>query len=66
MNLIAMKTIKVICQNTSSVIEVEAGTSLLELKDKLGLGGKYPALAAYVNNRIKELNYRIFKPLAVR
>ena len=66
MNLIAMDTVKVICQNTSSVVEVEAGTSLLELKDKLGLGGKYPALAAYVNNRIKELNYRIFKPLAVR
>ena len=66
MNLIAMETVKVFCQNTSSVVEVEAGTSLLELKDKLGLGGKYPALAAYVNNRIKELNYRIFKPLAVR
>ena len=66
MNLIAMKTIKVICQNTSSVIEVEAGTSLLELEKKLGLDGKYPILAAYVNNRIKELNYRIFKPLAVR
>ncbi len=61
-----METVKVICQNTSSVIEVEAGTSLLELERKLALGGKYPMLAAYVNNRIKELNYKIFKPLAVR
>ena len=61
-----MNTVKVICQNTSSVIEVEAGTSLLELERKLALGGKYPMLAAYVNNRIKELNYKIFKPLAVR
>lgn len=66
MNLIAMETVKVICQNTSSVIEVEAGTSLLELERKLGIEGKYPVLAAYVNNRIKELNYKIFKPLAVR
>ena len=66
MNLIAMETVKVICQNTSSVIEVEAGTSLLELERKLGIEGKYPFLAAYVNNRIKELNYKIFKPLAVR
>ena len=61
-----METVKVICQNTSSVIEVETGTSLLELERKLGLSGKYPMLAAYVNNRIKELNYKIFKPLAVR
>ena len=60
-----METVKVICQNTSSVIEVEAGTSLLELERKLGIEGKYPFLAAYVNNRIKELNYKIFKPLAV-
>ena len=61
-----METVKVICQNTSSVIEVEAGTSLLELERRLALGGKHPMLAAYVNNRIKELNYKIFKPLAVR
>ncbi|MBR5863770.1 MAG: nucleoside kinase [Alistipes sp.] len=61
-----METVKVICQNTSSVVEVVAGTSLLELEQKLGFGGKYPMLAAYVNNRIKELNYKIYKPLAVR
>ena len=61
-----METVKVICQNTSSVVEVVAGTSLLELEQKLGLGGKHPMLAAYVNNRIKELNYKIYKPLAVR
>ena len=61
-----METVKVICQNTSSVIEVKTGTSLLELEKKLGLSEKYPMLAAYVNNRIKELNYKIFKPLAVR
>ena len=61
-----METVKVICQNTSSVVEVAAGTSLLELEKKLGFDGKYPMLAAYVNNRIKELNYKIYKPLAVR
>lgn len=61
-----METVKVICQNTSSVVEVVAGTSLLELEQKLGFDGKYPMLAAYVNNRIKELNYKIYRPLAVR
>ncbi len=61
-----METVKVICQNTSSVVEVAAGTSLLELEQRLAFGSKYPMLAAYVNNRIKELNYKIYKPLAVR
>jgi uridine kinase len=61
-----METVKVICQNTSSVIEVKAGTSLLELEKSLNLSNKHPFLAAYVNNRIKELNYKIYKPLAVR
>lgn len=58
--------VKVLCQNTSTTIEVEMGTSLLELQKMLGVTGPYPMLAAYVNNRLKELNYRIFKPMTVR
>ena len=42
------------------------GTSLLELLGQLPSQGEYPILAAYVNNRLKELNYRIFKPMTVR
>ena len=52
-------TVKVICQNTSTTLDVEMGTSLLELQEQLSIGGAYPLLAAYVNNRIKELNYKI-------
>ena len=58
--------VKVICQNISASIEVELGTSLSELLSIVGLQGEYPILAAYVNNRLKELNYRIFKPMVVR
>ncbi len=58
--------VTVICQNTSSQLEVEMGTSLRELLEQLSLKGDYPILAAYVNNRLKELNYRIFKPMMVR
>ena len=58
--------VKVLCQNTSTTIEVEMGTSLLELQEMLGVTGPYPMLAAYVNNRLKELNYKIFKPMTVR
>jgi len=59
-------TVKVICQNTSTILDVEMGTSLLELQEQLSIGGAYPLLAAYVNNRIKELNYKIYKPIMVR
>ncbi|MBQ8438043.1 MAG: nucleoside kinase [Alistipes sp.] len=58
--------VTVICQNTSTQLEVEMGTSLLELLGQLPSQGEYPILAAYVNNRLKELNYRIFKPMTVR
>lgn len=47
-------------------LDVEMGTSLLELLPLLNLEGDFPFLAAYVNNRLKELNYRIFKPMTVR
>ena len=58
--------VKVICENTSSHLEVEMGTSLLELIEKFEIKSDFPLLAAYVNNRLKELNYRIFKPMTVR
>ena len=58
--------IKVLCQNTSAEIEVEMGITLGELCAQLGIEGQYPILAAYVNNRLKELNSRLFKPAMVR
>ena len=41
------------------------GTSLLELVQGLRIESKYPLLAAFVNNKIKELNYRIYTPAKV-
>ena len=58
--------VQVICQNNAMRLDVEMGTSLLELLPLLNLEGDFPFLAAYVNNRLKELNYRIFKPMTVR
>ena len=49
-----------------SQIEVAMGTSLSELCEQLGIKCKYPVLAAYVNNRIKELGYKIYTPVTVR
>ena len=58
--------IKVFCENTSSHIQVEMGTTLAEICDSLALPNAYPILAAYVNNRIKELNYKVYTPISIR
>ena len=58
--------VKVLCQNTATELEVEMGITLGELLSRLNFSGEYPILAAYVNNRLKELNMRLFKPAVVR
>lgn len=59
-------TIQVICENTNSTAEVPMGTTLLELQGILHAEGAHPMLAAFVNNRIKELNYKIYRPVTIR
>jgi len=59
-------TIRIVCDNTNDTIDVAMGTSLLELEDRLGPRNGRPFLAAFVNNRIKELRYRIYTPVTVR
>lgn len=59
-------TIRVYCENTASHADVEMGTSLLSLLELLGIQNPYPMLAAYVNNRLKELNYRVYTPISIR
>lgn len=61
-----MNTIRVYCENTASYIDVEMGTSLLSLLNNLDIANPYPMLAAYVNNRLKELQYRIYTPVSIR
>lgn len=66
MNKNMSDTLPVICENAGRTIEVAMGTTLLEVERQLRHDGPHPFLAAYVNNRIKELNYRIYKPVTVR
>ena len=60
------QTIKVFCENSNTSLYVKMGTSLSELLDILALKNPFPSLAAYVNNSLKELTYRIFEPVTVR
>ena len=66
MNKNMSDTLPVFCDNAGRTIEVAMVTTLLEVERQLRLDGPHPFLAAYVNNRIKELNYRIYKPVTVR
>ena len=61
-------TVKIICENTGSSLFVNLGTSLLEISRILSLqsGGEKPLLAAYVNNRLKELDFKVYSSLTVR
>ncbi len=60
------KKIRIICENESRAIYVEMGTSLLEIVERLKPGNPNPYLAAYVNNKIKELSYVVYEPVSVR
>ena len=57
--------IRIICENLGSEMYVAMGTPLLEVARHL-TPGAHPFLAAFVDNRIKELNYRIHSPVSVR
>ena len=57
--------INVYCENNGMSLDVALGTSLIEVADRLGLDAPLPLIAARVNNRIKELNYRIYKPIRI-
>ena len=57
--------IKVICENLGIEVDVPMGTPLLEVAKRL-TPGRYPFLAAFVNNRLKELNYKIYAPVTIR
>ena len=54
-------TVKIHCENTGSSLFVRRGTTLLEVLEILSLKSEsgQPFLAAYVNNRLTELDFTI-------
>lgn len=60
------KKIRIICENEDRALYVEMGTPLLDIVGQLKNGNPNPYLAAYVNNKIKELSYVVFEPVSVR
>ncbi len=60
-----MEMIRIVCRNLGTELSVEIGTPLSELAKRLPETAYLP-LAAMVNNRIKELDYKIYTPVEVR
>ncbi len=58
--------ITVICENSGTELKVALGTPLSEIAATLARRGEPPLLAAFVNNRLKELDYKICTPVSVR
>ena len=59
-------TIQVVCENLGQTFDLPMGTPLLELAQGVAGAAPHPFLAALVDNRVKELSYRIYKPVTVR
>ncbi len=57
--------IRVVCENLGDMLEVAPGTSLSQIAARL-MQGPYPFLAATVDNRLRELDYKIDAPATVR
>ena len=58
-------TIELRLLNNSSQLNVEVGSSLMEVLQNSTLEQPYPFIAARVNNAYKGLGYRIYKPVTV-
>ena len=57
--------IQIICENCDEKKEYPLGTSLKQIAEDLQTNLKYPVLGAFVNNKLKELTYNIYKPKTV-
>ena len=57
--------IDIVCENSDATLTVEWGTTLRDVVNMLPKPER-PYLAAYVNNSIKELDYRVYRPVSVR
>lgn len=60
------RLIKIKCENNNSQLFVKPGTSLLEVLDILSMKTEIPFIAAYVDNKSKDLNYLIYEPRCIR
>lgn len=59
------KLIEIICDNNGEKKRYPLGTTLLEIAHDQNIQLPHPILGAFVNNKLKELNYNIYKPKTI-
>lgn len=57
--------IEIICTNCDITKQYPIGTSLSEIASSMQICLKQPILGVLVNNKLKELNYQVFKPKTI-
>ncbi len=61
-----MESIKITIENCSTTYEFPVGITLREVVESVAIESQYPMLAAYVNNRLRELSYPMHYSASVR
>ncbi len=61
-----IKEITIICENSGTKLQVSQGSTLKQILSNLELDSDFPILAAYVNNRVRELGYTLFEESTIR
>lgn len=60
------KRFQIVCENNGAELFIEQGCTLAEVLDMLSLHNEHPFLAAYVDNKLRELEYELFSSKSVR
>lgn len=55
-------TIQIYCKNNKQFYTIKRGTPLLEVYKQTGIQLKYPVIAAFVNYKIQDLTFLVYKP----
>lgn len=58
--------VKVVCENDRSEIIINKGATPEDVLHMLHLRNEHPFIAVYVNNRLRELYYQLYKPVTLR
>lgn len=60
------KSIQVYCENNHTTLHIEQGSTLDQIEGMLALRASSPIIAAFVDNKLRELNTPIYTPASLR